>query len=291
MEEGAQNTEEENLLLLKNKQYDEWLTHNMKLLHYFAQKYFSILKDYDETLSIIYVATTKAFNCFDFNRNIKFATFLSQLILNELLMEKRKNKKSERFQTCSLQEILYNEKQEEMRNTREDYLASSTNIEEEYIQKEAVANISEAIKALSYQKKQVIQMTLENKKQKDICDKLNLSQSYVSRLYRQATQDIKKIISHKSKKAVFRMNKKKNNQKSDSIDNDNVIKELAKTQNININYLAYSGIKDDYVIYNNFIMINDKYYTYDEFNLLIKEFESLKTCIEILQKEELLFIS
>jgi len=70
------------------------IEHNLRLVAHIVRKYSSQNTDKDEQISIGTVGLIKAVDTFDYNKGIKFATYASRCIENEILMDFRITKKS-----------------------------------------------------------------------------------------------------------------------------------------------------------------------------------------------------
>ncbi|MEG0615871.1 MAG: RNA polymerase sporulation sigma factor SigK [Oscillospiraceae bacterium] len=76
--------------LAKNK----LIEHNLRLVAHIIKKYYSATHDQDDLISIGTIGLIKAVQTFDCSKNIRFATYGSRCIENEILMYFRSQKKS-----------------------------------------------------------------------------------------------------------------------------------------------------------------------------------------------------
>lgn len=177
------------------------IVHNLRLVVYIAKKFESPSAGAEDLISIGTIGLIKAVNTFSPEKNIKLATYASRCIENEILMFLRKS--SQLKNEVSIDEPLNTD-----RDGNElllcDILGSdpdtvNNNIEHE-IEKRLVLN---AVSKLNDRECLIMELRfgLNGKKehtQKQVADKLGISQSYISRLE-------KKIISrlkHELEKAV-----------------------------------------------------------------------------------------
>ena len=91
--------EEEIKCFKKIKENDEaaretLIKHNLRLVAHIVKKYYSSTNDQDDLISIGTVGLIKAVKNYDFEKNIKFATYASRCIENEILMYFRQIKKN-----------------------------------------------------------------------------------------------------------------------------------------------------------------------------------------------------
>lgn len=77
-----------------NKARDLLIKHNLRLVAHIAKKYYSSTNDQDDLISIGAIGLIKAIESYDFKKGIKFATYASRCIENEILMHFRSLKKS-----------------------------------------------------------------------------------------------------------------------------------------------------------------------------------------------------
>lgn len=83
-------TEEE-----KKEAKDKLVLHNLRLVAHIVKKYSSAQKETEEMISIGTVGLMKAILTYDFEKNIRLASYASRCIENELLMSLRAGKKSQ----------------------------------------------------------------------------------------------------------------------------------------------------------------------------------------------------
>lgn len=69
------------------------IEHNLRLVAHIIKKYYSVSADQDDLISIGTIGLIKAVSTFDCDKNIRFATYASRCIENEILMYFRSLKK------------------------------------------------------------------------------------------------------------------------------------------------------------------------------------------------------
>lgn len=178
------------------------IEHNLRLVVYIARKFENTGIYVEDLISIGTVGLIKAVNTFRPDKNIKLATYASRCIENEILMYLRKNQN--RFSEVSIDEPL-NVDWDGNELLLSDILGTDNDVIYRDLEREAEVNILHtAIDNLSEREKTIMTMRFgldgcEEQTQKEVAEKLGISQSYISRL--------EKRIMKRLKKDVLRMNK------------------------------------------------------------------------------------
>lgn len=198
--------EEETRLLLLVKDGDiearnTLIEHNLRLVIFIAKKFESTKINMEDLISIGSMGLIKGIQTFKMEKNIKLATYASRCIENEILMYLRKTQKSR--QEYSLDEVLSIDSEgNEM--ILSDIIGSSeplalTKLSEE----EDIRNLYYALDKLSKREREIIIMRyglfgVEPLTQKEVADKMEISQSYISRLEKRIIekmrQDIEQLV-------------------------------------------------------------------------------------------------
>ncbi len=164
---------------------EKLITHNLRLVVYIAKKFESSGVNVEDLISIGTIGLIKAVNTFSPEKNIKLATYASRCIENEILMYLRKiaSQKME----VSLDEPL-NTDWEGNELMLADVLGSdSDEINREMEEEDEKRILLKLIDTLPDREREIIDMRfgLGDKPeltQKQVADKLGISQSYISRL-------------------------------------------------------------------------------------------------------------
>ena len=174
------------------------IEHNLRLVVFVAKKFIPTGHSIDDLISIGSIGLIKAVNSYKLDKNIKLATYATRCIENEILMylrktNKQKNevsldepiKKSSEGTELYLSDVICGADSETMLKAIED------NIEHKLLM--------ESIKKLSPREKEIMIMRFglmdgEEQTQKDVADKLNISQSYISRLEKKIIDRLKKDL-------------------------------------------------------------------------------------------------
>ena len=170
------------------------IVHNLRLVVYIAKKFESPSAGAEDLISIGTIGLIKAVNTFSPEKNIKLATYASRCIENEILMFLRKS--SQLRNEISIDEPL-NTDWDGNELLLCDILGSepdtvNTNIENE-VEKKLVLN---AVSNLNDRESLIMELRfgLNGKKehtQKQVADKLGISQSYISRLEKKIIKQLK----------------------------------------------------------------------------------------------------
>ncbi len=173
------------------------IEHNLRLVVFLAKKYDNTIYDLEDLVSIGTIGLIKGIKTYKLDKNIKLATYASRCIDNEILMFLRKNKK--RIGEVSLEDSINfdsegNElKIEDVFGTDEDIIHKSIEETDNRIL------LEKEIKKLTGRDKEIIENRygLFGKRsltQKDLADKLNISQSYISRIEKKVIKKLKIIL-------------------------------------------------------------------------------------------------
>lgn len=194
--------EEELSYLIKAKSGDiearnVLIEHNLRLVVFLAKKYESTGYDLEDLVSIGSIGLIKGINTYKIDKNIKLATYASRCIANEILMFIRKNKR--RKTEISLEDALnYDSEGNELH--LEDVMGTDTDaVADEFESKEEKILLQKELKNLEARDKEIMIMRygLNNSKeytQKEVADKLSISQSYISRIEKKVIKRLKNLL-------------------------------------------------------------------------------------------------
>ena len=196
----SKEEEEKYITLLLNKDpkaRDKLIEHNLRLVVFLAKKYENTKVDLEDLVSIGSIGLIKGVNTFSKDKNIKLATYCSRCIDNEILMHLRKNKKTKA--DVSFEESLSfdadgNELHlEDILGTEPDIVTKPLDMEiDKKILKEELEKLDERdreIMILRYGLNGVEELT-----QKDVAEKLKISQSYISRIEKKVIRKLKQVM-------------------------------------------------------------------------------------------------
>ena len=193
------NEEESKLLvdLMKNdsKAKNELVEKNLRLVVYIAKKFESSGVNIEDLISIGTIGLIKGVNSYKLDKNIKLATYASRCIENEILMYLRKNNKIKT--EVSIDEPI-NTDSEGNDLALADILGTDTDSIFKSVEDEDNKKILfSAIKELNDREKLIMQMRygfggVDEFTQKEVADKLGISQSYISRIEKKVISTLKK---------------------------------------------------------------------------------------------------
>jgi RNA polymerase sporulation-specific sigma factor len=194
--------EEELDYLVKAKQGDIearniLIEHNLRLVVFLAKKYESAGYDLEDLVSIGSIGLIKGINTYKIDKNIKLATYASRCIANEILMFIRKNKK--RKTEISFEDAL-NFDAEGNELHLEDIMGTDNElVQKEYEKKVDKELLKLEIKGLKDRDKEIMTLRygLGNTKeytQKEVAEKLDISQSYISRIEKKVIRRLKQVM-------------------------------------------------------------------------------------------------
>ena len=173
------------------------IEHNLRLVVFLAKKYDNTAYDLEDLVSIGTLGLIKGVKTYKLDKNIKLATYASRCIDNEILMFLRKNKR--KSSEISFEDsINFDNEGNELH--LEDILGTDNNLVEKEVED---ANdkilLKEEIKKLKGRDKEIIEMRygLSGKKeltQKEVADKLSISQSYISRIEKKLINKLKNLM-------------------------------------------------------------------------------------------------
>ena len=181
-----------------SKEYSELLIkHNLRLVVYISKKFDNTGAGLEDLISIGTIGLIKAVNSYKPEKNINLATYASRCIENEILMYIRKT--ASHKGDISIDEPL-NKDWDGNELLLSDVLGTDENIVSENIEKsEEEKTVREAVSTLEIREREIIEMRYglcgrKEMTQKEVADKLGISQSYISRLEKKIIARLKKLI-------------------------------------------------------------------------------------------------
>ena len=173
------------------------ITHNLRLVVYIAKKFESPGAGMEDLISIGTIGLIKAVNTFQVERKIKLATYASRCIENEILMHLRK--------TANLKsEVSFDEPLNTDWDGNELLLSDILGTEGDVVMKPIEADVdrqllSRALEKLEDRERLIITLRFgldgrPERTQKEVADRLGISQSYISRLEKRIIHRLKREI-------------------------------------------------------------------------------------------------
>lgn len=194
------NKEEEHELLVRLMDKDNearkiLVEKNLRLVVYIAKKFENTNINIEDLISIGTIGLMKAINSYDLSKNIKLATYASRCIENEILMHLRKAVKQKG--EISIDEPLNTDSE------GNDLLLADilgTDSEQIFLKVEEINNrkkVLNAINNLNEREKKIMNLRYgfggnRELTQKEVAEKLGISQSYISRIEKKVINGLKK---------------------------------------------------------------------------------------------------
>jgi RNA polymerase sporulation-specific sigma factor len=188
LEQLALNSEDAKTILIER---------NLRLVVYIAKKFENAGVNVEDLISIGAIGLIKAVNTFNLDKNIKLATYASRCIENEILMYLRRSSRTK--SEVSFDEPL-NIDWDGNELLLSDILGTDNDIVYNHIEEEVNRNLLVyALKKLSAREKQIMEMRFglvsgREMTQKEVADKMGISQSYISRLEKKIIGRLRKEI-------------------------------------------------------------------------------------------------
>ena len=180
------------------KAKDILIEHNLRLVVFLAKKYENTGVDLEDLVSIGTIGLIKGINTFSKSKNIKLATYASRCIDNEILMYLRKNKKL-RSEVSIDASLSFDSEGNELH--LEDVLGTDKDIVSRGIEEETEkALMLNEILHLKPRDRDIMILRyglLNNQEltQKEVAEKLGISQSYISRIEKKVIKRLKILVS------------------------------------------------------------------------------------------------
>lgn len=174
---------------------EKMIVHNLRLVIYIAKKFENSTANVEDLTSIGSLGLIKAVNSFKPSKNIKFATYASRCVENEILMYLRKQ--SNRNVDLSIDDALSVDSDGNELNLI-DILYADEHEADKNIEEESEKEILwQSINSLNYREKEIILKRfglngIPEKTQKEVADEIGISQSYISRLEKRIFKKLKK---------------------------------------------------------------------------------------------------
>lgn len=173
------------------------IEHNLRLVVYIAKRFENTPVTLEDLISIGTIGLIKAVNTYNMDRKIKLATYASRCIENEILMFLRRSSRSR----C---EVSFDEPLNVDWDGNElllsDVLGTEADVVNRGIEQETEKQLlREALTLLTKREREIMEMRfgLAGKKeltQKEVAERLGISQSYISRLEKRIIKRLRRDI-------------------------------------------------------------------------------------------------
>lgn len=170
---------------------------NLRLVAYIARRFENTGINIEDLISIGTIGLIKAVNTYRSDKNIKLATYASRCIENEILMHLRKTAPQK-------SEVSFDEPLNTDWDGNELLLSDILGTDEDMVMKSIEDDVDrqllmDAVGRLNAREKEIITLRFglgggEEKTQKEVADRMGISQSYISRLEKRIIARLKKEI-------------------------------------------------------------------------------------------------
>lgn len=201
LKEPLSKEEEDYYVKLKEegdlKAKEKLIEHNLRLVVFLAKKYENTNVDLEDLVSIGSIGLIKGINTFSSNKNIKLATYASRCIDNEILMYLRKNKKI-KSEISIDQALTLDGEGNELH--LEDIIGTDKDVITREIEEENDRQIMiKEILSLKPRDREIMILRYgllgtNEYTQKEVAEKLGISQSYISRIEKKVIKKLKNIL-------------------------------------------------------------------------------------------------
>ena len=176
---------------------EKMIVHNLRLVIYIAKKFVSSAVSVEDLTSIGSLGLIKAVNSFKPSKNIKFATYASRCVENEILMFLRKQ--SNRNIDISIDDALSVDSDGNELNLIDILYTDEYEVSRDMERESEKEILWRSIRSLSERDQNIILMRfglngVHEKTQKEVADEIGISQSYISRLEKRIFNKLKKEI-------------------------------------------------------------------------------------------------
>lgn len=176
---------------------DKLIEHNLRLVVFLAKKYENTGVDLEDLVSIGTIGLIKGIQTFQSGKNIKLATYASRCIDNEILMYLRKNKKTKTEVSIDASLSLDGEGNE---LHLEDVLGTDADIVTREIEEASDKKVMlQEVMKLKPRDRDIIVLRYgllgnDELTQKEVAEKLGISQSYISRIEKKVIKRLQTIV-------------------------------------------------------------------------------------------------
>ena len=181
------------------KAKDILIEHNLRLVVFLAKKYENTNVDLEDLVSIGTIGLIKGINTFSRGKNIKLATYASRCIDNEILMYLRKTKKMKTEVSIDAS-LSYDSEGNELH--LEDVLGTEKDIVTKGIEEETDRKmVINEVMRLNPRDRDIIILRYgllgqQELTQKEVAEKLGISQSYISRIEKKVIKRLKTLVNY-----------------------------------------------------------------------------------------------
>ncbi len=180
-----------------NKSRNKLIEHNLRLVVFLSKKYDNTSYDLEDLVSIGTIGLIKAIKTYKLDKNIKLATYASRCIDNEILMFLRKNKK--RNNEVSFEDSINFDNEGNELHIEDVFGTEEDGVEKEIELCEDKKVLEIQINNLEGREREIMELRYglfgkSELTQKELAQKLNISQSYISRIEKKVIRRLKNVM-------------------------------------------------------------------------------------------------
>ena len=178
---------------------DKLIEHNLRLVVFLSKKYENTGVDLEDLVSIGTIGLIKGIQTFQSGKNIQLATYASRCIDNEILMHLRKNKKIKTEVSIDAS-LSFDGEGNELH--LEDVLGTDPDIVTREIEEENDKKVMlQEVMKLKPRDRDIIVLRYgllgnDELTQKEVAEKLGISQSYISRIEKKVIKRLRTVVSN-----------------------------------------------------------------------------------------------
>ncbi len=196
--EPLEESEEEALLLAKENgsqtAMEKLIEHNLRLVVYISKKFDKSGVEMEDLISVGSIGLIKAIRTFKLDKNIRLATYASRCIENEILMHLRKMNKIK--QDISLDKPIYSDGDGNELVLSDILPGEEDDVEQNLNKSDNKKIVTELISQLGMREQEIMILRFglagqDELTQKEVADKLGISQSYISRIEKRVLKDMR----------------------------------------------------------------------------------------------------
>ena len=173
------------------------IEHNLRLVAHIMKKYYAVVSDQDDLISIGTIGLIKGISTFDGSKGARLATYAARCVENEILMHFRSQRKTS--QDVSLSDYIETGSDGAALSLM-DVVSDDEDLMEIISRRESVGKLVAAVEqCLSEQERQVIRLRYglggqPPRKQREVAQITGISRSYVSRIEKRALEKLRKAL-------------------------------------------------------------------------------------------------
>lgn len=174
---------------------DTLISHNLRLVAHVVKKYYAAPGEQDDLISIGTIGLIKAVDTFCPERRVRFSSYASQCIENEIRMHLRHIRRE--GTVVSLQEPLETSSREGGNLTLGDVLPDDEVMEDDCEQRDLARRLRKLVSTLPQRERRILTLRygLDQRPpltQQQVAEEFHISRSYISRLEKRALQMLSK---------------------------------------------------------------------------------------------------